>query len=311
MTTSDRYAAATVAASDLLRWRSPLRAELWASRLVAGFEEDEDSERAFVGRLGEDRSPEAALMAAALTAVGVAATAGTAGPGWLARMGRVAGDGAWYGRGDAFGEQVLGALGFRYEDGKEPHVLVVALDQVHGGIAVDATVEEPKFLDDLSLGAEEPGVVAARVLDGLSLRDMVLDAPAADTFAAVRAFARARARVVPGTGGDGVGGPGRPALPDLPGAEEAFGVLAEFVGDRTLWWSPARVSAFLTAWLPREAILSEAAVAAMPEVVRAWTRQAGDEPAVHQQIDLDAPDLPRRMADESLAGLRKRLRLQG
>jgi hypothetical protein len=224
-------------------------------------------------------------------------------------MGRVTCERGWYGKADPYGEQTLAALSFRYENGKEPHLLVVAIDQVNGGLAVDAAVEEVKFLDDLGLRSEEPGAVAGRVLDAFELGDRIMGALVADTLPAVRPVALSRARAVP----DLV----RPApddtvsrfdnLPDLPGAREAFGKLAEFVGDRPLWWSPARATQFLTSWLPREAILSEAGIAAMPEVVRAWSRFCGAHPAVLAQVEADAPRLPALMADESLAGLGKRI----
>ncbi|MEU6783510.1 hypothetical protein ABZ912_30310 [Nonomuraea angiospora] len=230
-------------------------------------------------------------------------------PGWVRRMGRVACEGGWYGKADPYGEQALAALSFRYENGKEPHLLVVAIDQVNGGLAVDAVVEEVKFLDDLGLRAEEPGAVAGRVLDAFELGERIMGALVADTLPAVRPVALSRARAVP----DLV----RPApddtvsrfdeLPDLPGAREAFEKLAEFVGDRPLWWSPARVTQFLTSWLPREAILSEAGIAATPEVVRAWSRFCGAHPAVLAQVEADAPRLPALMADASLASLGKRI----
>ncbi|QYC44323.1 hypothetical protein Nocox_33780 [Nonomuraea coxensis DSM 45129] len=340
-------------ARDLLRWRSPLRTELWAARLLADLEPEHVEP--FLRELTGDGGAEARLTLAALAAVapqeqdhdvprtddgtgtddnrpgtdddGLGPGESPAGgsvfgraaegaletlPGWARRMGRVVCEAAWYGRADPYGEQVLAALSFRYENGKEPHVLVVGIDQPHGGLAVDAMVEEVKFLDDLGLAAAEPGVVAGRVLDAFELGDRLLGAEVADTLPGVRALAVARARGVPGL----VRGAGDDAaerfaesagLPELPGAREAFGKLREFVGDHSLWWSPARVSRFLTSWLPREAILSDAAIAAMPEVVRAWTRFNGDQPAVSRRIDEDAPRLAALMADDSLAGLGKRL----
>ncbi|WP_344576269.1 hypothetical protein [Nonomuraea roseoviolacea] len=316
-------------ARDLLRWRSPLRTELWASRLMAGLEPAEA--RGFVQELVAAGRPETRLTLAALSALAVTTAAGTepdadvppdlytahgaeardALPAWVRRMGQVDCDGAWYGKADRHGQQALAALSFRYRDGKEPHVLIVAVDQVNGGLAVDALVEEPKFLDDLSLEAAEPRVVAGRILDALELTDRVMGAAVADTYPAVRPFALARALTVPD--------PVRPApddtlsrfhdLPATEGAEEAFAKLAEFIGDRPLWWSPARVSQFLTSWLPREAILSPEAISAMPDVVRAWSRFAGADPDVLRQVDADAPRLPELMADESLAGFGKRLAL--
>ncbi|GGO65785.1 hypothetical protein GCM10012289_18290 [Nonomuraea cavernae] len=232
-------------------------------------------------------------------------------PAWVARMGRVTCDGAWYGCADRYGQQTLAALRFRYDNGKEPHLLVVGIDQVNGGLAVDALVEEVKFLDDLDLQPADPAVVAGRVLDAFELTGRVMGAMVADTLPAVRPLALARARVVPH--------PIRQApdetvtafqdLPDLPGAREAFEKLVEFVGDRPRWWSPGRVSTFFTSWLPREAVLSDEAIAAMPAVARAWTRFHGDHPEVLAQVDADAPRLPALMADDSLAGLAKRIAL--
>ena len=318
-------------ARDLLRWRSPLRTELWAARLSADLRGDD----LFLARLAKDRSQEARLALAALTSLNAPHSdpagdkpdepeeAGdaliepylTAGreavgslPGWVARMGRVTCEGAWHGRADRYGEQTLAALSFRYGNGKEPHLLVVAIDQVHGGLAVDAAVEEVGFLDDLSLAEAGPRETAGRILDAFELTDLLMGAAIAGTLPAVRPLALSRARAVP----DPVRHPreqvARPAgLPAGPGAEEAFGKLMEFVGDRPLWWSPERVSRFLTSWLPREAILSDEAIAAMPEVVRAWSRQAGGHPEVLRRIDADAPRLPLLMADDSLAGLGKRI----
>ncbi|MER6950777.1 hypothetical protein ABT294_42855 [Nonomuraea sp. NPDC000554] len=354
-------------ARDLLRWRSPLRTELWAARLTASLRPEE--REPFLRRLVSDQSDEARLILAALAAVtpegldaltgendvpaddldtpsggnnapasgldtpaggndvptpaGEGAGAGAADAGvfgraareavrasreWVARMGRVSCEGAWYGKADPYGEQVLAALAFRYGNGKEPHVVVVAIDQVNGGLAVDALVEEVKFLDDLDLEVAEPGVVAGRVLDAFEVTDLVMGAPVAETLAGVRGVAVCRARVA---------NPVRHSpddtvarfkdLPELPGAEEAFEKLAEFVGDRPLWWSPARVSQFLTSWLPREAILSDAAIEAMPEVLRAWSRFVGAQDEVLRRVEEDTPRLPALMADDSLAGLGKRI----
>jgi hypothetical protein len=230
-------------------------------------------------------------------------------PGWVARMGQVTCEGAWHGKADRYGEQTLAALSFRYGNGKEPHLLVVGIDQVHGGLAVDALVEELKFLDDLDLAPTDAGVVAGRVLDAFELTDLVMGAEVAPTLPAVRALALARAHAVP----DPVRHAGDDLvarfhdLPDVPGAREAFDTLVDFLGDRPLWWSPARASQFLTAWLPREALLSDEAIAAMPEVVRLWTRHHGDHPEILRRIDADAPGLPLLMADDSLASVHKRI----
>jgi hypothetical protein len=351
------FTTAIAQARDLLRWRSPLRTELWAARLCAGLEQGGAEE--FVRELVASDTTEARLTLAALIGVdgaplarvgtgerlggdggaaedggsvqgggsyadgersggeglGAWAEAGReavrALPGWVARMGQVTCEGGWYGKADRYGQQTLAALHFGYHNGKEPHVLVVGIDQVNGGLAVDALVDEVKFLDDLRLDPAEPGVVAGRMLDAFELTERVMGAMVADTFPSVRPFALGRALAVPH--------PVRPApddvvstfrgLPGVPGAEEAFEKLAEFVGDRPLWWSPARVSQFLTSWLPREAILSQEAIAAMPEVVRAWSRSSGDHREVLERVETEAPLLAGLMADESLAGLGKRIAL--
>ncbi|WP_327589458.1 hypothetical protein OHA25_22495 [Nonomuraea sp. NBC_00507] len=323
------FTTAITQAHDLLRWHSPLRTELWAARLTASLEQDQVA--AFLRELAEDGGAEARLTLVALAAVnpspspgGAAASAEADESGvyaraaeglvdtlspWVSRMGRVTCEGAWYGKADPYGEQTLAVLSFRYENGKEPHILVVGIDQPNGGLAVDAVVEEPKFLDDLGLDAADPGVVGGRILDAIELGDRIMGAAVAVTLTEVRPLAIARARTVPGV----VRGAGDDTasrfddLPELPGAREAFEKLVEFMGDRPLWWSPSRVSQFLTSWLPREAILSDEAIAAMPEVVRAWSRFSGDQPAVLRQIDEDAPRLPALMADDSLAGLAKRI----
>ncbi|SEH02536.1 hypothetical protein SAMN05444920_12774 [Nonomuraea solani] len=337
-------------ARDLLRWRSPLRTELWAARLAADLESTGEMQP-FLMRLAEDGSLEARLTLTALAVVrrpepsahstdegrptedpaneghqpesdarpaddeaeraeasAVRAGAGVE-PGWARRMGRVVAEGGWYGKADPFGEQVLAVLAFRYENGKEPHILVVGIDQPNGGLAVDALVEEAKFLEGLGLREEAPGVVAGRILDAFELGERIMGAVVADTLPAVRPLAIDRARAVPGLvrgASDDTVARFRD-LPEVAGAREAFEKLAEFVGDRPLWWSPGRVSQFLTSWLPREAILSEDAIEAMPEVLRAWTRYNGDQAAVLRRIDEDAPRLPALMADDSLAGLAKRI----
>ncbi|MEU6711549.1 hypothetical protein ABZ897_08705 [Nonomuraea sp. NPDC046802] len=313
------FDAALAQARDLLRWRSPLRTELWAARLAGGLEPDEVEP--FLRRLAEDGGTEARLSLAALAAVHEAVESGggpytnagggmaAALPGWVRRMGRVTCEGAWYGKADPYGEQVLAVLSFRYENGKEPHILVVGIDQPNGGLAVDALVEEVKFLDDLGLREADSRVVAGRILDAFELGDRIMGAVVADTLPAVRPVAIARAGVVPGLvrGAADDTAAEFDELPDVPGAREAFEKLVEFVGDRPLWWSPGRVSQFLTSWLPREAILTDAAIAAMPEVVRAWSRFLGGHAAVLRQVEEDAPRLPALMADDSLAGLGKRI----
>ncbi|MEU7892784.1 hypothetical protein AB0B45_07950 [Nonomuraea sp. NPDC049152] len=344
--TDDLYRDAVRQAHDLLRWRSPLRAELWASRLAAEWHDDDGPARSFVERATHDDTPEARLILTALASIAQPPTAEpttdetTAGEApargtpvgevadapaarWMELMGRAQADGAWYGTADPYGEQALAVISFVYPNGKEPHLAVVGIDQANGGFAVDVMIEEPKFLDDLNVRPADPVRVAGRVIDAFELTDAIMGAPVADTFPQARAIVLARARTAEasrlGTKGARGAGGGRWSpddtverfddLPDVPGASEAFATLVEFVGDRPSWWSPARVTQFITSWLPREAIMSEAAVDAMPQVLRAWTRHLGDHPEVRERVDADSRDLPLLMADGLHFSLAKRLRL--
>ncbi|MGW5685561.1 hypothetical protein [Nonomuraea sp. NPDC003754] len=438
--TSDLYRDAVRQARDLLRWRSPLRAELWASRLAASWRDDEQAARSFLARVARDDTPEARLILTALASLsqlpeadepptahgadtgeptvpgedagqptthrgdaGVTPTAhgeptvpgedagqptthrGDAGvtptahgadtgepavhrgdtdatpgayastrdvaaagvPRWMELMGRARPESAWYGTADPYGEQALAVISFVYPNEKEPHLAVVAIDQANGGFAVDAVIEEPKFLEDLDVRPADPVRVAGRIIDAFDLTDAVLGAPVAETLPPARAIVLARAHAtenpVLGTkspadsvespapahaaevpavsaerASEGVRGGRRSPddtvdrfddLPDVPGANEAFATLVEFLGDRPSWWSPARVTQFLASWLPREAIMSEAAVAAMPQVLRAWTRHLGDHPEVVERVETDSRDLPLLMADGLRFSLGKRLRL--
>lgn len=399
--TDDLYRDAVRQAHDLLRWRSPLRAELWASRLAAEWHDDDEPARSFVERATHDDTPEARLILTALASiaqppttepttdettagetsassiptaetavgetpgrvsaaeatlgetaassvptgettvgeapstgestVGEAPARGTPAGGvadapaarWMELMGRAQADGAWYGTADPYGEQALAVISFVYPNGKEPHLAVVGIDQANGGFAVDAVIEEPKFLDDLDVRPADPVRVAGRVIDAFELTDAIMGAPVADTFPQARAIVLARARTAEAsrlgtTSARGAEGGRRSPddtverfddLPDVPGASEAFATLVEFVGDRPSWWSPARVTQFITSWLPREAIMSEAAVDAMPQVLRAWTRHLGDHPEVSARVEADSRDLPLLMADGLRFSLAKRLRL--
>ncbi|MFC6895188.1 hypothetical protein ACFQGX_06780 [Nonomuraea dietziae] len=66
--TSDLYREAVRQARDLLRWRSPLRAELWASRLAAA-SGPEGTAEPLVIRATKDRTREARLLLTALAAL--------------------------------------------------------------------------------------------------------------------------------------------------------------------------------------------------------------------------------------------------
>ncbi|MFE3452848.1 hypothetical protein ACFXJ8_28370 [Nonomuraea sp. NPDC059194] len=410
--TSDLYRDAVRQARDLLRWRSPLRAELWASRLTAEWHDDDEARRSFMELATRDDTPEARLITTALASVaqppaaddvtdgdataneisaakttgdeaiaGELSTAETTSdettaseisaaeatgdrvPGsstpagevlqdpalrWMELMGQAQPKSAWYGTADPYGEQALAVISFVYPNGKEPHLAVVGIDQANGGFAVDAVIEEPKFLDDLDVRPADPVRVAGRIINAFELTDAVLGAPVADTLPQGRAIVLARARSTEASTPDtkstdttrparakdegvgvrraerdergprgGAGGRRSPDdtverfddLPDVPGADEAFATLVEFVGDRPSWWSPARVTQFVTSWLPREAIMSETAIDAMPQVLRAWTAHLGDHPEVRERVETDSRDLRLLMADELRFSLAKRLRL--
>lgn len=85
-----------------------------------------------------------------------------------------------------------------------------------------------------------------------------------------------------------------------------------------LRWSPLAVELLLADWLPRKAILDQAEVEALPEVLRRFVRHAGRHKGLVddlvaetlEAVDRFAPDFAAGMADEEAAGPAKQLCLE-
>jgi len=269
--------------------------------------------------------------------------AGAALPEWASWLGRVHCDGAWSGPADLYGDQDMDVLSFGYDNAAEPHVVAMLTDNLNGGLAVHAFTEDPMFLDRWrehpgagQLRPVPPGEAAGRILAAFELTDHVVGVPLSEELVDERSFVLARARAVRDPVRPQIAEPASDdmctalanrfwespyaaGVDDEDGAEEAFGLLLDFVGgwpeDRLLWWSPNRVSMFLTHWLPRKAIMSDQAVRAMTRVVAAWTNfAAADLPeparaAVIRQVEEDLPKLRELVNDPAQAGLAKQIAL--
>jgi hypothetical protein len=243
----------------------------------------------------------ASAAAAALTAAGVAD------PPWAATVGRVQVGACWR-LADVFGDQASLLSVFGY--GRREHGLVALVDFNHlGGWVKDLflTLEPGTVLRELRKAARsEPFAVleqvdpaeARRVVeDGLAATDATWQPEVSDEFREFRALALARCRAMPA--------PDRPAEPvaeldiaerdaivaeflasphaaDLPEEAARYGarLLVDFGADydagKPLRVSPAKIAGFLLDWVPAKVILDDADHDALPRVVTAWARWAGE-----------------------------------
>jgi hypothetical protein len=256
---------------------------------------------AVVGVTAEQR--EAASVAAAALAAG-----GVAEPPWAAEIGRVRFVECWR-LADVYGDQASLLMVFAY--GRRRHGLVALVDFNHlGGWVKDlfVTAEPARTLRELRKAAlSEPLTtldqvdlaVARRLLeDGLAATDATWQPEVSQELREYRALALARCRAMPAPARSGepereVGETEREAIVaeflaspqarDLPDAETAgycARLLVDFGADyddgKPLRVSPAKVEGFLLGWVPAKVILDEADLQAMPAVVAAWVRWAGE-----------------------------------
>jgi hypothetical protein len=259
---------------------------------------------------------------AASSAAAALATAGVADPPWAATIGRVE-IGACWRLADVFGDQASLLSVFGY--GRREHGLVALVDFNHlGGWVKDlfVTAEPAKVLRELRKSARsEPYAVldqidpaeARRLLeDGLAATDATWEPQVTDELRQFRALALARCRAMPE--------PDRPAQPvlqidnaerdaivaeflasphtsQLPDEAAQYGarLLVDFGADydagKPLRVSPAKIAGFLLDWVPAKVILDDADRDALPGVVTAWVRWAGertglDSAAVAQLVDV-------------------------
>jgi hypothetical protein len=244
---------------------------------------------------------------AASSAAAALAAAGVAEPPWAATIGQVE-IGACWRLADVFGDQASLLSVFAY--GSREHGLVTLVDFNHlGGWVKDlfVTPEPARVLRELRKTAlSEPFAVldqvdpadARRLLeDGLAATDSTWEPEVSDELRQFRALALARCRAMPE--------PDRPAQPapevdnaardaivaeflaspyasQLPHEAAQYGarLLVDFGADydagRPLRVSPAKIAGFLLDWVPAKVILDEADRDALPGVVTAWVRWAGE-----------------------------------
>jgi len=245
---------------------------------------------------------------AAAGAAAALAAAGVADPPWAATIGRVRVGPCWR-LADVFGDQASLLAVFGY--GRREHGLVALVDFNHlGGWVKDLflTQEPARVLRQLREAARsEPFAVldevdpaeARRLLeDGLAATEVTWEPEVSDEFRQFRALALARCRAMPE--------PDHPAQP-LPEIDNAARdtIVAEFLASphvaglrdevaqygarlvvdfgadydagKPLRVSPAKIAGFLLDWVPAKVILDESDRDALPGVVTAWVRWAGEQ----------------------------------
>jgi hypothetical protein len=259
---------------------------------------------------------------AASSAAAALAAAGVANPPWAATIGQVEVGACWR-LSDVFGDQASLLAVFGY--GSREHGLVALVDFNHlGGWVKDlfVTPEPARVLRELRKTAlSEPFAVldqvdpaeARRLLeDGLAATDATWEPEVSDELRQFRALALARCRAMPE--------PDRPAQPvpeidnderdaivaeflasphtaGLPEGAAQYGarLLVDFGADydagKPLRVSPAKIAGFLLDWVPAKVILDDADRDALPHVVTAWVRWAGERTglapaAVAQLVDV-------------------------
>ena len=244
---------------------------------------------------------------AASRAAAALAAAGVANPPWAATIGQVEVGACWR-LSDVFGDQASLLAVFGY--GSREHGLVALVDFNHlGGWVKDlfVTPEPARVLRELRKTAlSEPFAVldqvdpaeARRLLeDGLAATDATWEPEVSDELRQFRALALARCRAMPE--------PDRPAQP-VPEIDNAArdAIVAEFLASphaaglpdeaarhgarllvdfgadydagKPLRVSPAKIAGFLLDWVPAKVILDDADRDALPHVVTAWVRWAGE-----------------------------------
>jgi Plasmid pRiA4b ORF-3-like protein/Domain of unknown function (DUF1841) len=245
---------------------------------------------------------------AASTAAAAMAAAGVADPQWAGRLGRVRVGECWR-LADVYGDQASLLMMFDY--GRRRHGVVALVDFNHlGGWVKDlfVTAEPARTLRELRKAAlseplarlERVDPAAARGLleDGLAATDATWQPEVSQELRQYRALALARCRAMPE--------PPRAGAPDREiGEAEREAVVAEFLASpqagglrgsdavrycarllvdfgsdyddgKPLRVSPAKVEGFLLDWVPAKVMLDDEDRDAMPAVVAAWVRWAGE-----------------------------------
>ncbi len=244
----------------------------------------------------------------ASTAAAALAGAGVAEPPWAGQIGRVRVGECWR-LADVYGDQASLLMVFDY--GRRRHGLVALVDFNHlGGWVKDlfVTAEPARTLRELRKAAlsepltrlEQVDPAAARGLleDGLAATDATWQPEVSQELRQYRALALARCRAMPEPARSGspdreIGEAEREAvvaeflassqagdLPDSDAARHCARLLVDFGADydggKPLRVSPAKVEGFLHDWVPAKVMLDDEDRDAMPAVVAAWVRWAGE-----------------------------------
>lgn len=239
---------------------------------------------------------DAAAAARRLTADGVQA------PAWVDAIGQTRFTEARLAT-DEFGDQDFLVIGFGAQSG--PHTLAALIDHNIGGIAKDVMVSHDdvgRFLgiwaelpDNDLVAREIPGEEAAeRLRMAIRVYDETFDPPSTDAVAFLRQLALARLKLLPA--------PLHPAEPQPMTDGQRSRLVEEFLaspyassgastaqlarslvdfkvdyadGD-PLRWSPIVAEVCLLDWFPRKMMLDAAEIEALPDLLRAWVRYAGE-----------------------------------
>jgi hypothetical protein len=251
------------ARSQLLRAESPLAAEVWASGLMAvwdnlpaspGDDPGASFAEALVRHAAELGTADGMAVLCALAAVAPSRVAtrartaaamleqdGLAPPGWAAIAGKSLPTEAWIGS-DVYGDQEIVIIGFAYPGlPNDPgHSICVLVDHTEGGVAKDAYPAAP-LAQTLSRWREAEGdgiglrpvslaEVAARLADALMATDF-RDGSDGRTLAEMRALLSSRLSTLPpaaNTGVEELDAEGREWLvAEFLGAPEAADLLSE------------------------------------------------------------------------------------
>lgn len=234
--------------------------------------------------------------------------AGVPSPPWARGIGQARATACWWLR-DVFGDQAQVLCIFEGPVGR--HGLVVLVDFSHlGGWAKDVFVtgepdhvlrsmREQSAAEQLMRDVEPLDLGAARRLltDAFAATDMTWEPDVGEDFRVFRALALARLRCLPEPAGP-------VTTPREVTDEERDAIVAEFLASphaagltgesarycarlvidygadydagQPLRVSPAKTETFLLGWLPRKVMLDESDRSAMPAVVAAWMRWAGE-----------------------------------
>jgi hypothetical protein len=233
------------------------------------------------------------------------------GPAWAGVLGTATVTGT-YAYGDRYGDQTSYVATFAYADeelGGAEHAIVVLADH-NLGLAKDIFVASPAagmletLRNEVATGDDEmtwfseiaPATLRAAAMAYLACTDASPDEPETGSFAANRALAVARLRLLPEAGTPTDEEPREDliaaflaspeadlaGLAELDGARResctyCLGLIVDFATARgdALRWSPAGVDTFLGSWVHERAILDADDAALLPDALRAWIAWAG------------------------------------